>query len=145
MSGAVVTPPALCAACSWNVVQRKAPGAMNDMALTVTPVSVSVRFISPAACARPSHGAALAAIADHWRVSPVTGRDPVRCDVLPSLFDRETCSIIRRAFVSSDGTLRYGARKKSCGGMQRDPKRPPEYERPAFGGRHAFELRGWRR
>ena len=42
-----VVPGWICADCSWNVVQRNAPGAMSAMALTVMPVSVSVRFISP--------------------------------------------------------------------------------------------------
>src|SRR5450759_2821559 len=42
-------PPADCAAWSWKVVQRKAPGAMKDIAFTVTPVSVRLLFISTGA------------------------------------------------------------------------------------------------
>src|ERR1035437_2261934 len=47
MSGAVEAPPALCAACIWNVVHRNAPGAISAIAFTVMPVRVSVRFICP--------------------------------------------------------------------------------------------------
>ena len=36
------------AAWVWNVVHKKAPGAINAMALTVTPVNVRLRRISPA-------------------------------------------------------------------------------------------------
>src|SRR6202011_1151596 len=46
MSGAV--DPPFCDAWIWNVVHRNAPGAMSAMALTVMPVSVRLRFISPA-------------------------------------------------------------------------------------------------
>src|SRR5207302_1361744 len=45
MSGAVAPP--FCDAWIWNVVQRKAPGAMSAMAFTVIPVRVRLRFISP--------------------------------------------------------------------------------------------------
>ncbi len=45
MSVAVVPP--FCDAWIWNVVHRNAPGAMSAMALTVMPVSVRLRFISP--------------------------------------------------------------------------------------------------
>jgi hypothetical protein len=44
MSGAVEPP--FCAACSWNVVQRNAPGAISAIAFTVIPVRVRLRFIS---------------------------------------------------------------------------------------------------
>jgi hypothetical protein len=36
------------AAWVWNVVHKKAPGAIRAMALTVTPVNVRLRRISPA-------------------------------------------------------------------------------------------------
>src|SRR3974390_608724 len=49
MSWAVLAPWTVWAAWSWNVVHRKAPGAISAMALTVIPVRVRVRFISPAA------------------------------------------------------------------------------------------------
>ncbi len=45
MSALSFGPRLLCAACSWNVVHRNAPGAMNAIAFTVTPVSVNVRLI----------------------------------------------------------------------------------------------------
>src|SRR5258708_8772283 len=48
MSGAVLTLLAVCAAWSWKVVQRNAPGAISAMAVTVMPVKVRLRFISPA-------------------------------------------------------------------------------------------------
>ena len=46
ISPAVDFPPALCAAWTWSVVQKNAPGAISAMAYTVTPVSVRLRFIS---------------------------------------------------------------------------------------------------
>ena len=37
-------------ACVKNVIQRNAPGAINAIAFTVTPVSPSVAFIFGASC-----------------------------------------------------------------------------------------------
>src|SRR5450759_5359018 len=48
MSYAVVVPPLDWSDCDWYVVQRNAPGAISAIAFTVSPVRLSVRFISGA-------------------------------------------------------------------------------------------------
>lgn len=53
ISGAVTAPWLVWAACTWNVVHKKAPGAIRAIAFIVSEVSVSVRFMVTPLSAAP--------------------------------------------------------------------------------------------
>ena len=86
ISPAVDTAPFIWAACNWNVVQRKAPGAISAMALTVREVRFRVLLIPVVDCVLVIFAVScFACIFSSFALSEPVSLKPVVCGLCTNL------------------------------------------------------------